>query len=74
MPGLNLYAAARGGAGVGAAGAPADAAVAAFSPNATVSVTSQPNPLHPNQPFGLAVWIGAGAMLLLVVIRHSLPR
>ena len=75
MPGLNLYAAARGGGGIGGVqSAPATAAVAAFSPNATVSVTTGGHPLHPNQPFGLAFWTGVGAIALLCLVRHSLPR
>ncbi len=75
MPGLDLYAAARGGGSVGPSqSAPATAAVAAFSPNATVAMTAGPHWAHPSKPFGLAFWTGVGAMTLLVLIRHSLPR
>jgi len=74
MPGLNLYAAARGGASSGVATVPATAAVAAFSPNATVSVTSGKHWAHPSDPFGLAFWSGVAAFGLLLFIRHSLPR
>lgn len=78
MAGLNLYAMGRGGLGGVQVGTgptqTTDATIAAFSPNATLTVTAGSNPLHPNQPFGLATWVGVGAIVLLVVIRHSLPR
>lgn len=76
MAGLNLYAAARGGGALSGVkqSTPATAAVAAFSPNATVSITTAGHPLHPNQPFGLAFWTGIGALGLLLLIRHSLRR
>lgn len=76
MPGIDLYAAARGGGKLGGVQqtAPATAAVAAFSPNGTVALTSGPHWAHPSQPFGLAFWTGVGALALLVLIRHSLPR
>jgi hypothetical protein len=75
VPGLDLYAAARGGASAGSTqAAPVTAGVAAFSPNATVALNAGGNPLHPNQPFGLAFWTGVGAIALLLVVRHSLPR
>ena len=72
MPGLNLYAAARGGAATSQV--PVTAGIAAFSPNATVAATTSGSPLHPNQPFGLAFWTGVAAIGLLLVVRHSLPR
>lgn len=30
--------------------------------------------LHPGTPFGMAVWWGAGGLLVLWLIRSSLPR
>ena len=75
MAGTNLYAWGKAGANVGAAGrTPANATVAAFSPGATVSVSGQQPWWHPSTPFGMALWTGAGAIVLLALIRHSLPR
>lgn len=30
--------------------------------------------LFPNDPFGIAFWGGVASVVLLLVIRHSLPR
>lgn len=57
-----------------ASATPANATVAAFSPNATVSISQGKPWCHPSTPFGLAFWTGAGAIVLLALIRHSLPR
>lgn len=76
MPGLNL------GVGGRAAGRarytpdppPRSATQAAYGtagqqkPESTVSV------LSPGRSFGLAFWVQVGAVVLLVVIRQSLPK
>lgn len=36
--------------------------------------SSQTSPLSPRHGFGMALWWGAGGLLLLVLIRQSLPR
>ena len=76
MAGTNLYAWGKAGASMGANPGknPSNAAIAAFSPGATVSVSSQQPWWHPSTPFGMALWTGAGAIVLLALIRHSLPR
>ena len=78
MAGLNL----RGGAGISLSSVtmmPADAqatlTAAAFGPGATNQATpSASHPLNPKQPFGTAFWAGVTAIVLLVVIRRSLPN
>ena len=47
---------------------------AAFGPGATMPADSVRNSLHPTQPVGGAVWTGAAAIVLLVLVRRSLPR
>jgi hypothetical protein len=46
---------------------------AAFGPGATVSTPSAGQVLAPNDGFGLACTVGIVAVVLLVVIRQSLP-
>lgn len=77
MGGLNL----RGTAAVsfgGAMPAPstgtATVTAAAFGPGATVAGKSRSSSLNPGTPFGLAFWVGVGSIVVLAVIRHSLPR
>ncbi len=78
MGGTNLYAWGKAGAGTSlgaAAGAtPSNAALAAFSPGSTVSVSTASHPLTPGSPFGIAFWVGVGSIALLCIIRPSLPR
>lgn len=76
MAGLNL----RGGATVNLGGvtpAPTtgngSVTMAAFSPGATPTATG-PSALSPTKPFGASLWIGVGAIVLLCLVRHSLPR
>lgn len=73
MPGLNLGL--NAGAQVGyAQPKPATAGEAAFGPGFTSSaMPSSSAALAPNDPFGLALWVGVGAVALLVFIRYSLP-
>jgi hypothetical protein len=46
---------------------------AAFGPGATVSPPSTASVLSPTDGFGLAFTTGVVAVVLLVLIRHSLP-
>jgi hypothetical protein len=46
---------------------------AAFGPGATVQTPSASQALTPTDGFGLAFWVGVGAIAALVIIRHSLP-
>lgn len=46
----------------------------AFGPGATLPSGSVKNSLHPARPVGAAVWTGAAAIVLLVLVRRSLPR
>jgi hypothetical protein len=46
---------------------------AAFGPGSTVQVPSTGDIIAPNDGFGLAFTTGVIAVVLLVVIRHSLP-
>jgi hypothetical protein len=46
---------------------------AAFGPGATVQTPSAADTLAPNDGFGLAFTAGVVAVVLLVVIRQSLP-
>lgn len=73
MAGLTFRAASRSGAAP-AVQVGATATVAAFSPGASINVTAQVHPLSPSTPFGVAVWVGVGAIVLLALIRHSLPK
>lgn len=47
---------------------------AAFGPGATVDAPSATAALSPTHPIGLTVWVGAAAVLALVMIRRSLPN
>lgn len=78
MPGLNLNAGAQvrvTGPTIGNGGpAPQTVTQAAFGPG--FSQTGQPSTrsvLMPNDPFGLALWVGIAAVAGLLFIRYSLP-
>lgn len=79
MPGLALKVGGFGG--VGTTGTPAygtqqsynTVTDAAFGPGSTVAVPSTGATLAPNDGFGLAFTTGVVAVVLLVLIRHSLP-
>jgi len=47
---------------------------AAFSPGATQAPGANGYPLHPGTPQGLTFWVGAGCLLALALVRHSLPK
>ena len=47
---------------------------AAFSPGMTTPTFSNNETLKPNDGFGVALWVGVGAVVLLVCLRHSLPN
>lgn len=47
---------------------------AAFSPGATQAMETGPSSVSPTHAFGLTLWVGVGALVLLVVVRQSLPR
>lgn len=60
---------------VGVGGATASGNVGAdlaFGPPSTAGQGGR-HPLHPAHSFGLAFWLGVGALVLLVSVRHSLP-
>ena len=46
----------------------------AFGPGSTVPASGMSGALHPSRPVGAAVWTGAAAIVLLVLVRRSLPR
>lgn len=76
MAGLNLH----GNAGFGlrmngtpTAGNPVTASQAAFGPGMSGGSPSTGAALAPNDPFGVAFWLGVGSLALLLLIRHSLP-
>lgn len=77
MSGLNLgvMGGVRAGTGYGyQTTAPTTATDAGFGPGASVAGSpSSSNALTPNDPFGVAFWVGVGSLALLVFIRHSLP-
>lgn len=81
MAGLNLglSAGAQARAGVpgtggGAYPKPATAGEAAFGPGYSGADTpSTRSSLAPNDPFGIALWVGVGAIAVLLFIRYSLP-
>ena len=83
MPGLNLQVGGFGGvktapqASYGSAasyGSGVSATSAAFGPGATSPVSSDASALHPASGFGLAFWTGAAALIVLVLVRKSLPN
>ena len=88
MPGLSLHSSgvarlstgqAAGVANMGqsaaaSSGQPVTVSTAAFGPSYSGSATGRYAGLKPNTPSGLAFWVGVGAVVALVVIRHSLPR
>lgn len=47
---------------------------AAFSPGSTQQAQTRGQALSPSTPVGLAFWTGVGAIVLLGLIRHSLPK
>lgn len=77
MSGLNLgvMGGVRAGTGTGyQTSAPSSAAEAGFGPGYSMAGSpSASQTLAPNDPFGVAFWVGIGSLALLVVIRHSLP-
>jgi hypothetical protein len=78
MPGLNLGVMggvkATAGNGYTSVAAPATASEAGFGPGYTAAGgPSTMTALTPNDPFGIAFWLGVGAVAALLVIRHSLP-
>ena len=47
---------------------------AAFGPGVTVEGPSASSVLAPNDPFGVAFWLGVASVAALVFIRYSLPN
>lgn len=47
---------------------------AAFQPGSTQSMQSRGSLFSPGTSFGLAFWVGVGSTVVLVLIRHSLPK
>lgn len=77
MPGLNLRAyggvSARSQADT-APNAPTSVTAAAFGPGYSSPPPSTASALAPNDAFGVTFWIGVGAVVGLVFIRHTLPH
>lgn len=78
MPGLHLNVnggvSAYPGNGFSSAGNGASATAKAFGQSYSDSGSpSTLSALTPNDPFGIAFWGGVACVVLLVVIRHSLP-
>lgn len=53
---------------------PASIAEAAYGSGFSGPAPSRGEALAPNDAFGMSFWSGVGAIVLLLVIRHSLPR
>jgi hypothetical protein len=47
---------------------------AAFSPGVTQSPQTRGQALSPSTPQGFTFWVGVGSILILAIIRHSLPK
>lgn len=47
---------------------------AAFSPGSTQSPQTRGQALSLSTPQGLTVWVGIGSLVVLALIRHSLPK
>lgn len=47
---------------------------AAFQPGASQSVESNGAALSPSTPQGLTLWVGAGCLIALCLLRYSLPK
>jgi hypothetical protein len=75
MAGLNLRTGFRASAAA-TTGVPNTGTVesAAFMPGATQSPQTAGQALSPGSPPGLTFWVGAGALVALALIRHSLPN
>lgn len=79
MAGLSLKVGGFGGVGTtgnqnyGTQGSYDTVTSAAFGPGSTVQTPGMADVLAPNDGFGLAVTTGVIAVVLLVLIRHSLP-
>jgi hypothetical protein len=80
MSGLSLPIGGYGGVGTGSQPSMGSQAgydtvtSAAFGPGVTLNAPGNAETLKPNDGFGIAVWTGIGAIIALLVIRHSLPR
>lgn len=46
----------------------------AFGPGVTMPSQSLGSSLHPGKPVGAACWTGIAAVVLLVLVRRSLPQ
>jgi len=83
MAGLNLYAGGFGGVrstpqpqygSAASYSSGASATSAAFAGPSTTPTASTAQIISPKNGFGLAVWMGVGAIGLLALIRSSLPN
>ncbi len=82
MPGLNLGIGGRAGGGAQYSGSgtglpmppPTTPAQAAFGPGAAQPKASASSVFTPNHPFGVAFAAQIGAVIALILIRHSLPK
>lgn len=76
MAGLNLgvMGSVRASGGTGYKTGPVSATEAGFGPGYTMAgAPSSREALAPNDPFGIAFWVGVGSLALLIFVRHSLP-
>lgn len=76
MAGLNLgvMGGVRASTGTGYQSGPMSAAEAGFGPGYSMAgAPDSLNALAPNDPFGVAFWVGVGSLALLLFVRHSLP-
>jgi hypothetical protein len=80
MPGLNLKVGGYGGVGTAPqanwSNSPGASSVtqAAFGPGASVPVESGASVLTPNDGFGSAVTVGIAAVVILFIVRRTLPN
>ncbi len=66
---------AQAGSGFSSSQAPTTATEAGFGQAYTDSGSpSGLSALAPNDPSGVAIWVGVGSLILLLWIRHNLPR
>ena len=64
----------RASAGTGYKTGPVSATEAAFGPGYTMAgAPTSTKALAPNDPFGVAFWVGVGSLALLLFVRYSLP-
>jgi hypothetical protein len=58
----------------GSVPSPRSATEAAYGPSFTSPTSSMGETLKPNDPFGIALWVGVGCAAALIFIYTSLPN